>query len=101
MLVKEGGYCGERGELFSTEVSDAAACSYLAQGAGAQAFLLGTRFSRGYCFTATMSVDEAQFSAWEAVRLNPTCSAEGGFTNSRIWDFYAIASMCELHEEFS
>lgn len=91
MLVKEGGYCGERGMLLSTEVNDAAGCSYLAQGAGAQAFLLGTWFRRGYCYTSPMAVDETQFQAWEAARLNPTCPAEGGFTNSRIFDFYAIA----------
>jgi len=91
MLVKESGYCGERGELLSTEVSDAAACSYLAQGAGAQAFLLGAWFRRGYCYTSPMAVDETQFQAWEAARLNPTCPADGGFTESMIFDFYAIA----------
>jgi hypothetical protein len=98
MLVKEGGYCGERGELLSTEVADAASCSYLAQGAGAQSFLLGTWFRRGFCYTSPMAVDETQFAAWEAARLNPTCPAEGGFTNSRIYDFYAIAPMPEGSE---
>jgi uncharacterized protein YegL len=47
MHVRDGGYCGERGELLSTEVGDAAACAALALGAGAQYFLLGILFRRG------------------------------------------------------
>jgi len=91
MLVKESGYCGERGGLLSQDVADVSVCAYLAQGAGAQAFLLGTWFRRGYCYSSPMVVDETQFSAWEAARLSPVCDLDGGFTSSRIYDFYAIA----------
>merc|ERR1719276_584033 len=91
MLVKESGYCGERGELLSKDVQDAEGCSYLAQGAGAQAFLLGAWFRRGYCYTSPMAVDEAQFQAWDAARIDPQCSAPDGWTTSKLFDFYAMA----------
>merc|ERR1719162_1107353 len=91
MLVKESGYCGERGELLSKDVSDAETCSYLAQGAGAQAFLLGAWFRRGYCYTSPMAVDLEQFNAWDAARIQPECSAPDGWTASKLFDFYAMA----------
>jgi len=91
MLVKESGYCGERGQLLSKDVQDAEGCSYLAQGAGAQAFLLGAWFRRGYCYTSPMAVDEAQFQAWDAARIDPQCSAPDGWTTSKLFDFYALA----------
>jgi len=91
MLVKESGYCGERGALLSKDVADAATCSYLAQGAGAQAFLLGAWFRRGYCYSSPMTVDEEQFTAWDANRIEPACSAADGWTTSKLFDFYAMA----------
>jgi hypothetical protein len=91
MLVKESGYCGERGALLSKDVQDAASCSYLAQGAGAHAFLLGAWFRRGYCYTSPMVVDEAQFQAWDASRIEPECDAPDGWTTSKLFDFYAMA----------
>jgi len=91
MLVKESGYCGERGQLLSKDVQDAESCSYLAQGAGAQAFLLGAWFRRGYCYTSPMAVDEAQFTAWDEARIDPQCSAPDGWTTSKLFDFYAMA----------
>jgi len=91
MLVKESGYCGERGALLSKDVADAATCSYLAQGAGAQAFLLGAWFRRGYCYSSPMAVDQAQFEAWDANRIEPACSAADGWTTSKLFDFYAMA----------
>jgi len=91
MLVKQGGYCGEQGALLSQDVADASVCAYLAQGAGAQAFLLGRWFRSGYCYSSPMVVDEAQFQTWKADRVAPVCDLEGGFTSSRIFDFYAIA----------
>jgi hypothetical protein len=92
MHVKEGGYCGERGALLATSVKDDAECAALASGAGAQAFLLGTWFRRGYCYSSSLTVDTAAYEAWEANRVNPSCS-EGDWTRSRIFDFYAIAPM--------
>lgn len=91
MLVKESGYCGERGQLLSKDVADAATCSYLAQGAGSQAFLLGAWFRRGYCYSSPMAVDEEQFTAWDANRIEPACSAADGWTTSKLFDFYAMA----------
>jgi len=91
MLVKESGYCGERGALLSKDVADAETCSYLAQGAGAQAFLLGAWFRRGYCYTSPMAVDETQFNAWYEARIEPQCSAPDGWTTSKLFDFYAMA----------
>jgi uncharacterized protein YegL len=90
MLVKDQGYCGERGALLSKDVPDAESCAYLAQGAQAQAFLLGTWFRKGYCYSSPMSVDESQYNAWELDRLQPACPAADGWTTSKIYDFYAI-----------
>lgn len=91
MLVKENGYCGERGDLLSKDASDEETCSYLARGAGAQSFLLGVWFRRGYCYTSPTPVDAAQFTAWEANRVQPECSAVEGWTTSKLFDFYALA----------
>merc|ERR1719324_1559072 len=83
MLVKESGYCGERGELLSKDAADAETCSYLAQGAGAQAFLLGVWFRRGYCYAGEMSVDTAQYNEWQENRVSPPCPSE--WVNSMIY----------------
>jgi hypothetical protein len=90
MLVKEGGFCGERGELMTTEANDAEACSALAQGAGAHSFLLGTWFRRGYCYLGTIDVDESQYQTWEENRVNPECDVGDGWVPSMIFDFYAL-----------
>jgi len=88
MHVRDGGYCGERGGLLSTEVADAAGCAALAQGAGAQTFLLGIWFRRGYCYAGVMTVDTEQYESWAGERVDPACSTE--WVNSQIFDFYAI-----------
>merc|ERR1712238_516755 len=93
MHVRDGGYCGERGELLSTEVGDAAACSALAQGAGAQSFLLGIWFRRGYCYAGVRAVDQTQYESWEGERVEPGCPTE--WVNSMIFDFYAIEPLAE------
>jgi hypothetical protein len=95
MRVKHAGICGERGELLSTEVGDAAACSALAQGANVQSFILGIWFRRGYCYAGTVEVDRAQYESWQGERVNPVCPAgdagsNNGFTESEIFDFYAV-----------
>ena len=100
MRVKRTGMCGERGELLSTEVGDAAACSALAQNAGAQSFILGVWFRRGYCYTGTIQVDQAQYESWQGERVAPVCPAgdagsNNGFTHSDIFDFYAIEPAVE------
>merc|ERR1719440_948559 len=73
MHVKDGGYCGERGALLSTEVNDAEGCAFLAQGAGAQSFLLGIWFRRGYCYAGVMEVSESQYQEWSDARVEPAC----------------------------
>merc|ERR1719329_1584615 len=88
MHVKDGGYCGGRGSLLSTEVNDAEGCAFLAQGAAAQSFLLGSWFRRGYCYAGVMEVSESQYEEWEDARVQPACPTE--WVNSMIFDFYAI-----------
>jgi hypothetical protein len=94
--VKDGGYCGERGALLSTEANDAEACAFLAQGAGASSFLLGIWFRRGYCYAGVMEVTPDQYTTWEGERVNPVCpegdanNGANGFVTSKIFDFYAI-----------
>jgi len=93
MHVRDGGYCGARGALLSTEVNDAEGCAFLANGAGAQSFLLGTWFRRGYCYTGEMTVDTAQYESWQGSRVSPACP--DGWTNSMIFDFYAMEPIAE------
>jgi hypothetical protein len=88
MHVRDGGFCGGRGQLLSTTVSGADQCAFLTQGAGASSFLLGTWFRRGYCYAGQMEVDTATYEGWEAERVAPACSTD--WVNSRIFDFYAI-----------
>merc|ERR1719313_2594114 len=88
MHVVDGGYCGGRGSLLSTDVADAEGCAFLANGAGAQSFLLGTWFRRGYCYAGTMEVSNDQYTEWQSARAAPACPA--GWTESMIFDFYAM-----------
>jgi len=93
MHVKDGGYCGERGALLSTDVQDAEGCAFLANGAGAQSFLLGIWFRRGYCYAGVMTVEVAQYDEWSAARVAPACPTE--WVNSMIFDFYAMEPVRE------
>jgi len=100
MRVKHAGICGERGELLATEVADAAACAALAQASGAQSFILGIWFRRGYCYGGTIQVDSTQFESWQGDRVNPVCpagdaSSNNGFTDSEIFDFYGMEPPAE------
>jgi len=94
MHVKDGGYCGERGALLSRDAEGDTACAFLAQGFGAQAFLLGTWFRTGYCYASSMTVDAGQYSTWESTRIAPGCAS--GWVNSRIFDFYALEPVASL-----
>jgi len=93
MHVKDGGYCGERGALLSTDVQDAEGCAFLANGAGAQSFLLGTWFRRGYCYAGVMTVEVAQYDEWSAAKVAPACPTE--WVSSMIFDFYAMEPVRE------
>merc|ERR1719240_239802 len=93
MHVRDGGYCEGRGALLSTEVNDAKGCAFLANGAGAQSFLLGTWFRRGYCYAGEMTVDTAQYEAWQGDRVAPACPTE--WVNSMIFDFYSMEPIQE------
>jgi len=96
MLIRESGYCGGRGTLLSKDVQDAASCSYLTQGAGESAFLLGAWFRRGYCYASTMHVDQDTYAEWEENRIEPQCYADSGWTRSKLFDFYAITPVAGM-----
>jgi hypothetical protein len=93
MLVRDGGYCGARGTLLSTEAKNAEACAFLANGAGAQSFFLGTWFRNGYCYAGAMEVSNDQYTSWQSNKVAPDCP--GGWTNSMIFDFYAMEPVQE------
>jgi len=100
MRVKHAGLCGDKGDLLSTEVANPAACAALAQGAGAQSFVLGIWFRRGYCYQGTLQVDSETYSGFQQDRIAPVCptgdqGSNNGFTNSDIFDFYAIEPPAE------
>merc|ERR550537_472376 len=92
MHVKDG-LLWRGGALLSTEVNDAEGCAFLAQGAGAQSFLLGIWFRRGYCYAGEMQVNNDQYTEWEGNKVSPACPA--GWTNSMIFDFYAMEPIAE------
>merc|ERR1712107_425601 len=94
MMLKHVGFCGERGDLLSTEAPTAEACSFLAQGAGVQSFLLGISFRRGYCYSGTLAFDAAQYESWGGERANPTCPG-GDWTVSEIFDQYVLEPVSE------
>lgn len=98
MLVKESGICGDKGELLSTDANDASSCAYLAKGVGATAFLLGSWFRRGYCYASPMGVVQQQYSEWEQYRMDPTCPEIDGWTESQLFDFYAVAPQIPVEE---
>ena len=89
--VKDEGFCGGRGALLGDTVGmTAAACAALAVGAAAPGFLLGTWFQRGKCYASEFAVDQAQYETWEANPETPECPAPNGFTDSQIYDYYAM-----------
>jgi len=97
MKVREGGFCGEKGNLLSDKVESAADCAELAKQFGSSAFILGTSFRKGHCFSSTMVVDEQQYKLWEETRVNPGCSTE--WVSSDIFDFYAVRERQEMFAE--
>lgn len=93
MHVKDHGYCGDDLTpelLLSTDANDAQSCAALALGANYQSFVVGTMFRRGYCYGGAMAVDQAQWDTWAADRVAPTCPLGNGWTDSDIYDFYAM-----------
>merc|ERR1712032_470089 len=94
MHLKDMGFCGDKGQLLSTEVTGAESCAFLAQGAGAHSFLLGIWFRRGYCYAGTLEFDESQYETWEGERADPGCP-EGEWTISEIYDQYVIEPVSE------
>jgi hypothetical protein len=97
-LIKKGGFCGAlpNENLLTDAVDGAAGCASLAQGAGAQTFVLGIGFARGKCFKGTIPVDDALWDKWEAERMSPECAEKDGWLSSALFDFYAIKPMEEV-----
>lgn len=89
MHLKDGGFCGEKGDLLSQDAHDAESCAFLANGAGAHSFLLGIWFRKGFCYTGRLEFDLSQYQDWESERANPECPS-GDWTVSEIYDFYVI-----------
>jgi len=87
--VLDDGYCGGRGQLLGTHLSDVEACMTAARGASCQSALVGTWFRRGYCYCGEQEVDSALYSEWASLGgALPTCP--GISTESMIYDFYAL-----------
>jgi len=93
--VMDGGYCGSREALLSTEVADAEACAALATGSRCESFMLGTWFRRGYCWCSSQLVDAEQAQEWESNCVNPTCP-DGAKIESMIMDYYAMVPLQHL-----
>jgi hypothetical protein len=97
-LIKKGGFCGEQPDenLLTDAVDGAAACAALAQGAGAQSFILGISFARGKCYKGSIPVDQAQWDKWAGERLSPECTEGEGWKGTTLFDFYALKPMEEV-----
>jgi len=97
MHVKDGGWCGDQGDLLGSDVGDAEQCAALVSGAGGHSFLLGVSFARGKCVMGTMEVDHAQWTKWQAQesRASPECSLGEGWKSSALFDFYAMEPVSE------
>jgi hypothetical protein len=95
--VKDSGYCGNLADdnLLTREASSVEKCAALVSGAGGQSFIYGVSWAAGKCFKGTVSVDQAQFTAWQGNKKNPECSEEGGWHNSMLYDFYAMEPLQE------
>merc|ERR1719446_818118 len=97
--VKDGGYCGElmQDNLLTTEAGNVEQCAALVSGAGGQSFIFGVSFASGKCFMGdpSVTVDQAQFNTWQGNKKNPECPAEGGWSSSTLYDFYAMEPLEE------
>jgi len=89
--VKDSGWCGDKldSNILSKNAADAEACAALAIGAKKTSFLLGNFFRRGWCIGGTFDVSSEQYKTWQADKVNPTCPADGGWSSSMLYDFYA------------
>lgn len=96
-LIKKGGFCGEQPDenLLTDAVGDAEGCASLAQGAGAQSFILGIGFARGKCYKGSIPVDQALWDKWEGERVSPECAEGEGWKGTTLFDFYAIKPLEE------
>lgn len=88
--VMDGGYCGARGELLGTQLTNVEACMTAARGANCQSALVGTWFRNGFCYCGEQSVDRTQYDQWSALNgATPTCP-DGAAVGSMIFDYYAL-----------
>jgi len=92
--VKDAAYCGQRKRknILSKTVDGAEQCAALASGAGAQSFLLGNRFMRGWCIAGTIEVSPEQFKEWLTPdgKVHPACAEGEGWKSTLLYDFYAM-----------
>lgn len=96
MHVKDGGWCGEQGELLTSDAGDAEQCAALVSGAGGQSFMLGVSFARGKCYMGTLEVNHDLWNKWHEKdqRVSPDCPA-GDWSSSVLFDFYAMEPVSE------
>ena len=73
MLIAENGHCGTRGQQLAGDVAGAADCAALAQGAGVEAFSLGTHYARGRCYAEGLDVTDGVVADFNKDRVNPPC----------------------------
>jgi len=92
MLIRENGSCGTRGQLLGQQVTGAADCAALAEGAGVTAFSLGINYARGRCFAQNLQVTAAMIADFNKARHNPPCS-DGDWKEDGLYDFYVIEPM--------
>lgn len=92
--VKAGAYCGDKKNrnILSKTVDNTEQCAALASGAGAQSFLFGNMFKRGFCMAGTIDVTADEYRAWMTAegKVAPACTVGDGWSKSMLWDFYAM-----------
>jgi len=92
MLIAENSHCGTRGEKLGDEVSGAADCAALAQGAEVKAFSLGTHYARGRCYAEGLDVTDAMVAEFNKDRANPPCPG-GEWESDDLYDFYVLVPL--------
>merc|ERR1719172_574033 len=95
MLIAENSHCGTRGEKLGDEVSGAADCAALAQGAEVKAFSLGTHYARGRCYAEGLDVTPDFVKEVEKNRVSPPCPG-GEWASDDLFDFYVLVPLAPL-----
>jgi len=94
-LVREDGLCGKQAGMLAVDAMDPAQCAELCAKAGFTSFSFGKVYAAGHCFASDLEVTAELAEQFKANRANPTCPEDSGFSESLLYDFYALEPIGE------